>query len=80
MVAPMSWTTRPEWARERHSDRRGGGARELVGRWEVEWNVAASGAARSHRISEIDSTENLVGCGAHGGKAAAWQKAQVASS
>jgi hypothetical protein len=46
----------------------------------VEWNVAASGAARSHRISEIDSTENFVGCGAHGGKAAAWQKAQVASS
>jgi hypothetical protein len=54
----MSWTTRPEWARECHVERSGGGARELVEWWEVECGVAACGSARSHRINEIDSTEN----------------------
>jgi hypothetical protein len=45
----------------------------------VECGWAAWGAARSCRTSNVDSIEMLAGCGAQGGKMAAWQNAQVAS-
>ena len=45
----------------------------------MECGSAAWGVGRSCRTSKVDSIEMLVGCGAQGGKMAAWQKAQVAS-